>query len=915
MTSHTEPSAAGLYGRDHELAACDQLFEQVRRRGGVLLLRGPAGIGKTSILDAARRRADALGFRVLSTAGAEAERTFAFAALQPLLLPVIEVDAGMPEHLNAALLSALGLRDTDIPAAETVGLAVLGLLSGLATEATPLCVVADDVHWLDASTAAVLRFLSRRLSSDPIVLLAAGRDSGWPPAGALPEMSIEPLDPATAEALLVSRHPTLPVVTRQRVLAEAAGNPLGIVELSGAMTAARRDHLDATPGVLPLTERLEQAFAGRVVSLSEETRTVLLVAALAPGTELAEVLEAATALLGAPLELATLDAAVRERLVDVAGRHVRFRHPLVRSSLVHAATPSLRRAAHQALAAVIQDRSRCLYHRAEASVGYDDGLAGELEAAAELALRRGSPASAVVALQQAADLTVPGPARDPRLIRAAQLHFELGQADDARRLLTLAHAGDLGRTDRALTRRLTVALDGSDTGDPRTAWELIALAEEAIAAGDHDGALELLQFASHQIQWSRQWAEVGRALRATARKATADETDPRVISILAQSAPIEAHHEVAARLDMVDDAQLVDAVAQQLIGVAALLLGDLDRAARLLDRAERQLRQEARLAVLGPVLFFRGIAAFGGGQWQLAEQVLDETERLTADTVQQSWLAMTRYVRAGIAGMCGDEERLRRIIDELAARYRRTHSSHRDNHLAFMRGIAATMQGRHDDALALLGTLFEPDDPTYDARTCSDSLFYLADSAAAKDRPDLVEHAIKTIEATVPTPLPLAFLAAVDYARAVTADDTHAEQLFEAALTGPAGNRAFDRARTQLAYGRWLRHHHQHLRARELLRAARISFDHLGNDPFARRAREELRAAGEASPQPRNTHWGQLSPQEAQIARLVVEGLSNKEIGERLFLSHRTVASHLYRMFPKLGVTSRAQLVAIMRAT
>jgi DNA-binding CsgD family transcriptional regulator len=911
VTPDLEPSDGGLVGRDRELAACEKLFGRASHEGGVLLLRGPPGIGKTSLLAAARTRAAVLGFRVLGTAGSEAEGTFSFAALQPLLLPVIDIDTGMPEHLRTALLSALGLVDAQIPALETVGLAVLGLLSGLATEATPLCIVVDDVHWLDTSTAAVLQFVARRLGADPIVLLAAGRDGGWPPAGAWPEMRIEPLDLTSAEALLAARASALPSPARRRVLAEAAGNPLGLVELSGSVAAAPHD----LPEVLPLTARLEAAFAGRAVAMSDATRAALLVAALAPAASTTEVLAAASTLTGNPVELSALDAAADDRLVDVISRQVHFRHPLVRSAVVQAAAPSVRRAAHQAVANVIRDAQRRLYHRAEASVGYDDELASELEAAAELAVRRGSLGSAVRSLDQAAALTVSVPRRGARLVRAAQLSFELGQADETRRFLALADSSELAWAEQVSARQLTVALDGPDTDDPHRAWELLGFAQEALAAGNRDGALDLLVFTSSQLAWGQPWLEVGRAIVAAVQRVPASPDDLRVIAVIAQAQPVRAHRELTARLQKVDDEQLSDAASQQLIGFVSVITADYERGATLLDRAEQQLRKDARLAQLSLVLTFRGVAAFSAGQWRLAEQVLDEAERLTADTVQPSWLHRARYTRAGVAGLTGDEERHRQIIDELAARFQRTRASHRDNHLTFMQGITATMAGRHDDAVTLLSALFEPDDPMFEARTGYDALFYLADSAVAKDRADLIQRAVEVMAATVPAPWPAPLQAAADYARAVTAAETDIGPRLEAALAGPAGTRPFDRARVQLAYGRWLRHHHHQVRAREHLREARAIFDRLGNDPFANRSRVELRAAGEASHKRPSADWDQLSPQELQIAQLVAEGLSNKQIGERLFLSHRTIASHLYRIFPKLGVTSRAQLAAALRST
>jgi DNA-binding CsgD family transcriptional regulator len=228
--------------------------------------------------------------------------------------------------------------------------------------------------------------------------------------------------------------------------------------------------------------------------------------------------------------------------------------------------------------------------------------------------------------------------------------------------------------------------------------------------------------------------------------------------------------------------------------------------------------------------------------------------------------------------------------------------------------MSMAMLGCPNDAVSLLSGLFDPEESGYEARGGYDALFFLADAAQVTGRGQEVQRAIEVMEATVPAPWPAVLQSAVAYAEAVTASEAQAGQHFEAALAGPAGGRAFDRARVQLAYGRWLRRHQRRLEAREHLRAARDTFDQLGNEPFAQRARDELRATGEASPRRPNADWDQLSPQEVQIARLVADGLSNKEIGERMFLSHRTIASHLYRMFPKLGITTRAQLATAIRS-
>ncbi len=909
-TRHHRPADVQLIGRARELAACETLLQQARRGGGALLLRGSAGIGKTSLLSTAHARAAELGYRVLSTSGSEAETSFPFAGLQPLLLPVIDDAAPLPEHLHAALLSALGFSGAEIPAVEPVALAVLTLCASLASHETPLLLIVDDVHWLDAFSLGVLRFVARRLSADPIALLAAGRQGGWPADGAMTEMRVDPLETGAAEAVLDTRQPELTAVARSRVVAEAAGNPLALVELSRVLSDVLRDPSRPVPALLPLTARLEAAFMHRASALTEDSRAVLLAAALAPTAGLTDLLAAAGTVAGHPVELSALDGAVLAELVDVDARHVYFLHPLIRSGTAHSARPSRRRAMHQALGAVLRDPERRLYHRVEASGGYDNDLADELDDAAEAAAQQGSVAVSLSLLDKAASLTTAGTERGGRLVRAAELSFELGRTADVRRLL--AQAGDDVRpTHHAAMRRLTLAAGGTDTDDPRPVWELITLAEQTIAAHDDDGALRLLEYASTRITWGKAGRDLTRTVVAMAELIPTRTTDPRVTALIAQAAPIDGHRELAVRLALTDDAMLTDPQSQRLVGFAAVIAGDYERGARLLEQAEQQLREQARLALLATVLTFQGVAAFGSGRWRLAQQVLDEAERLADETDQAAWLNRARQMRAGMTGMYGDEQHHREIVDEQSLSYERDRAHHRHNHLNYMRGITAAMLGRAPEAVTVLGSMFEPDDPIFDARSCYETFFFLADAAKATNCADVVHRAIEVMRATVPATWPPILQSGVDYALAVTADEPDVRPRFEAALSGPAAGRPFDRARVQLAYGRWLRRQNKRLEARGYLRAALHTFHHLENEPFARQARDQLRATGEATSRP-NRDWDQLTPQELQIARLVATGLSNKEIAERLVLSHRTVGSHLYRMFPKLGVTTRAQLATAL---
>lgn len=818
----------------------------------------------------------------------------------------------LPEHLRSALLSALGLVEARVPSLPAVGLAVLELLT-TAAEETPLCLLVDDAHWLDASSAEVVGFVLRRLAADPIVLIAAGRDQGWPPPGTFPELRVKPLSPKAADALLTSVAPALPLSLRRRVLGQAKGNPLGLVELPRALPEdVGRSKVSA--GVLPLTARLQATFVERALTISEPARVALLVAALAPTATAAQVLATASAVVGTAVHLSALDEAAREQLADVGeDLRIHFSHPLVRSALFHDATPSRRQAAHSALAIVIDDPEHSVYHRAEATVGYDEELAVELDQGALVAERRGSLTAAIDALDRASLLSTPGPRRGARLVRAARLCFDIGDVEGVRRFIALTNIDELGRAERAALRRLTLAMNDSDLDDPRSAYELIELAEEAIAEGEQGDALGLLEFASARIIMGEPGAAARTAIVAAAMKVHVPPSNARVIAILAQASPVEHYAHLAERLALLRDADITDPQTAQLIGFAALIAGDYERSARVLARAEKELRDQARLSLLAPVLTIRALASLSLGDWLFADECIDEAVRLAADTARGEWLAQAYMVQTGIAGLRGDADRFDRLILTTETMLRQRKAAHRAHVFNYFRGAGAALLGRAKEAVSVLNKLFDIENPAFDARACYNTFFYLADAATAIGDEGTVPRAITVMEAVVPGPWPPNLQTAVDYARAVNAGDDDAERLYSAALAGPAASRPFDLARTQLAYGRWLRRRRQPTSARVQLRAARDTFQRIGSLPFAQRAYEELRASGDTVAAPKNGDWDDLSPQEAQIARLVLRGMSNKEIGARLFLSPRTVGSHLYRMFPKLAITSRTQLGTVLQ--
>lgn len=665
--------------------------------------------------------------------------------------------------------------------------------------------------------------------------------------------------------------------------------------------------------MLPLTARLQATFVERALTISEPARVALLVAALAPTTTAAEVLTAASAVLRTPVHFSALDEVAHEQLAAVGeDLRVHFSHPLVRSALLYDATPSRRQAAHSALAAILDDHERSVYHRAEATVGYDEELAAELDQGAASAERRGSLAAAIDALDRASLLSTPGQRRGTRLVRAAQLCFDVGDVEGFRRFTARTKPDELDRADRAALRRLTLALDDSNVDDPGPVYELIQLAEEAIAAEDPDGALDLLQSASSRINMGEPGASTRRAIVATAMQVPLPMTDARVMAILAQASPVHNYADLAERLSLLSDADVADPQTAQWAGFAAVPAGDYERSARLFERAEREFRNQARLSLLPSVLTFRGLTAWCLGDWMLADECLDEAVRLAADTGQTGWLNQALVVQTGVAGSRGDAERYQRLVKETEHMLRQRNATHTVYSFALTRGAGAALLGRSEEAVTILSGLYDTTNPAFDARVCYDALFYLADAAISTGDAEAIPRALNVLESAVPRPWPPVLQSAADYARAVTAGDNGTEELYHTALTGPAAGRPFDLARIQLAYGRWLRRRRRPTLARTQLRAARDTFDRIGNLPFSQRTNEELRASGDNAAPFKHGDWDELSPQEAQIARLVLQGLSNKEIGARLFLSPRTVGSHLYRMFPKLQITSRMQLSTVL---
>ena len=498
-----------LFGRDQELRDVHALIAKAGEGGGALLVLGEAGIGKSSILAAATDRAGELGMTVLAATGIQAETQLAFAGLHQLLRPIIgRLDALPPPQRNA-LLAAFGMTDEAAPDLFLTALATLEVLSDVAEE-TPVLVVADDTQWLDRATTDVLSFLARRLTSDPIVLLAALREGFDSPLrdARLTELLLDRLDRLASEQVLDAYAPSLPSAARARVLHDALGNPLALTELTETLETGDGDRgaLAEPSARLALTARLERAFSARARDLPVATQLLLLVAALNDGDEVAETLGAAAILDGrsvTDLNVEAIGPAIFGQLIALDGNAIRFRHPLIRSAIAQAAGLPQRSAAHAALAAMLVDQpDRRIWHRAASSLVPDETIAIELENAASRAERQGGIGVAISALERAARLSTDPVGRGGRHLRAAELAFELGREDIMARVLDEAGPLDGGPLEqrrqswiRALSLRGPVtAMEGANIRS------VIEAAERARDVGDLDLAINLLGMTSERCR-------------------------------------------------------------------------------------------------------------------------------------------------------------------------------------------------------------------------------------------------------------------------------------------------------------------------------------------------------------------------------------------------------------------------------
>jgi DNA-binding CsgD family transcriptional regulator len=891
-------------------------------RGGALVVRGQPGVGKSVLLNDLVNRAGSdvgPGLQILRTQGIESESPLPFAALQRLLRPVMRHVDHLPGRQATALRAAFGETDSAAGDRFLVFLATLSLLAEAAEESPVLCVV-DDAHWLDEASTAALLFVARRLGPERVALLFAARDGDVRrfESGELPELVVGGIDAIAATALLTDQA-GVPVAddVRNRLMRQTGGNPLALVELPGSLTPAQLSGREPLPADLPLTEGVQRVFLDRSRRLSTAAQTLLCVAAADDSTRVSVVRQAAGLLGVGPGALAEAE---ESGLLTVDGTDIGFRHPLVRSAVYQGAATHVRQQAHRALAQVMtggQDADRRAWHLAAAVDEPDDSVVVALDDAARRAAARGGFEAASAALERAAELTSDEHARSTRLLTAAINAWLAAQLPRAMRLANTARAGATDPVVRADLDRLRGRIEFV-AGSVPVGVGIWSRAARDVVASDPQRAREIGMIAAagstFLAEQDRTDLDPAELLASTAQDSS---IRARCFTHLLTGFHQLNHDGLAAAAVSLRQAvtlgrDLSETDLLTNLGIATFHLGDDDSFRRLFSRMLTQARNDGAIGLVLFALPRLALADLSGGNWTGAVAHATEAVELARSTGQPGLAAMPLAQLALVAAFRGEQG-----YDGLMAELDRTTAGQPVGILGvLMQDTRRWAQGCHAaltaEPAAALHHFEQMTQPTLSRLAAHDRL----DIAARTGHLDITARCLAELEQFAETADTPHARRVVAYGRALLATQGDspeaAEEFFAQALgAGPGQDRPFERARTHLAYGEFLRRSRRRIDAREQLRTALHMFDDLGAEPWSRRAELELRASGETARKRDASTSVSLTAQERQIASSVAQGRSNREVAAELFLSPRTIDFHLRNVFAKTGITSRGELATI----
>jgi DNA-binding CsgD family transcriptional regulator len=901
--------AAVLVGRGREEAVIDQFLLDVGSgHSRALVLRGDPGIGKTALLDEIVARAE--GMTVVRSSGVQSEAELAYGALYPLWSRFTDEGVSrLPEPQRLALRAAFGVEMGPPPSVFLVGLAILNGLADLA-EHHSLLVVIDDADWLDQPSAQALSFVARRLQAEGVGLVFAARESMAELEGLL-ELPIVGLAPEDARRLLGTvLRVDVDEAVLQRFIAETEGNPLAVLELSSGLASPDPEGMFDRREPRGLWVQLEDSFQRRIQALNEEAETLLLIAASEPSGD-PLVFWRAVDLLGLSRDAAgTLQQAGLLR-VDSS---VVFRHPLVRSASYRFASVQARRAVHRALAEAVDpdvDPDRRALHQALAAAGPDERVAVDLERSAERALRRGGYAAAAGFFERALTLTSDRDRRGPRALAAAEAKLAAGEPRPSRDLLSIAEKGPLDALGsvqlEVLRARVAFAL-----GRGRDAPALLLKAAKNLEPLDATGARNAYLDAMRAVLFAGRFAEdtqlwdVAVAARGIVKPDTLVVPDLLLkafasLIVDGYSAGVPLAQEAVAALRRDKSSPAADLGSLVLGAQLAVTLWDEAAYDELTQRQVRIARETGALEVLPIALTNRAITHILAGELASAVSLVEEIEVISEAT----GTPLPPYAAVAVAAN-GPPADAHALIDANLQSATDRGEGGAVKWIQLEKAILCNALGRYDDAWTAAESAYE-EPVLYSTWIVSELIESGARSGRSARAARAVEH-LREMASAVRTDWVLGVEARC---RALLTDGEIAEELYHRSITYLGHTRRpVELARSHLTYGEWLRRRGRRMDARRELRAAREIFDGLGSVAFTDRATRELAATGETvQKRPRvAATCTDLTERESQIARLAAEGLSNREIGQQLFISHRTVGYHLAKVFSKLGINNRALL-------
>ncbi|RNE66783.1 helix-turn-helix transcriptional regulator [Cryobacterium tepidiphilum] len=905
-----------LLGRDTELGLAREVIDRARDgHGGAFVLHGEAGVGKSALLAAVADATD--GFTVLRTQGIESEAPLAFAALHRLLLPLLDRLDELPEPQAKALRGVFGLAEWSGSATGNerflVFLAALGLLVGAAEEVPVLCVI-DDAHWLDDASAAALLFIARRVQVEPVAMLFGARDGDarrFDP-GELPGRRLAGLDDESAEKLLLAHaNAVVPASVREQLLRRAEGNPLALVEIPAALSAPQLEGEALLPAHLPLTDGIERVFLDRYDRVPAEGRMYLVIAAADDSGD-THVVDGAARHLGTGDEGREL--AEQSGLLQVSGGALRMRHPLVRSAIYAAASRVERRRAHAALAEVLGahgDHDRAAWHQAAGLDHPDEATAALLESIASRSQAGGGHESASAAWERASELSARQEDAARRLYAAAAAAWMAGQPDRSRTLAQMARP-------RAEEPILVADIDKlraiaeMNFGSARVSHGILLRAARDVAPVDPGRAREMAMIATALVVFG---ADSGIAIHPlTLVPPVADEDNAHDVCFgalltamqrLVEGDLASGTAEFRRALAAAEGLRFPDLLTN--IPIAAVQVGDDSAALRWHDIELDEARQNASPFHILHALTRRSLPDLVTGRWtdlaSAASEALNLAEA-TSQPNQKTFPLAALLLLSAFRGEDGFDRDLREVERHAIDHPAGILDAGIQDVLAWARAVHLA-PANADEALHHLTRISHPQN----ARA---AVLDRLETAARAGRRDIVQAATDDIAAYAAGTGAAWAAAAAEHGRALLAEGGEAERHFLSALEHhDRGMRPFNRARTALALGEFLRRARRRVDSREHLRSALVTFEELGARPWAERARDELRASGESSRRREDRAANPLTPQEQQVARLVQQGLPNRDVAARLFVSPRTVDFHLRNVFTKLGISSRGGLLQV----